>query len=83
MIVMVLTADDIQSILRKSIDTHLLNRSMLKNTYSPLSNFSSAALIMMSLTDSGEAHNTTTVTQNKRKQSYELWQTIIMAVKIG
>ena len=39
---------------------YLLNKSMLRNTYSPLSKFNSWAFIRISLTESAEAHNTTT-----------------------
>ena len=46
--------------------THLLKRSMLKKTYSPLSKPSSVALIMISRTESGEAHKTTTATEDTR-----------------
>ena len=40
---------------------YLLNRSMLTKTYSPLSKFNSCALIIISRTESGDAHSTTTV----------------------
>jgi len=46
---------------------YLLNRSMLIKTYSPLSKFSSCAFIMISRTESGEAHNTTTTHANTCK----------------
>ncbi len=45
---------------RRVLLTYLLNRSMLKKTYSPLSKCSSAAFIMISRTESGEAQSTTT-----------------------
>lgn len=53
---------------RDVIRAYLEKRSILKKTYSPLSKLSWCALIIMSLTESGEAHSTTTV-KNKHHDS--------------
>jgi hypothetical protein len=48
--------------------TYLLNKSMLKNTYSPLSKFCSAALIIILRTVAGDAHRITTARIEQQQQ---------------